>query len=105
MYFKTTLYLIPFAVYCTVLPLALPGQSYYRNDRLEQRHPDYRSNHGYRSYRGDSRNYRNDHYRSDRYRDHDRYNSRSRYQRNDCRRDDRHRRHRHRGLFDIRIRI
>jgi len=102
---RSTFYFSLLAIYCTVMPATLSGQDRYRNDRLEQRHSDYRSNYNSRSYRGSSRNHHHHSYRNHRHRDYDRYDSRNRgNNRNDCRRDDR-RRFRNRGLVDIIIRI
>lgn len=103
MFSKQTLSFFLVAAYCILTPLTVSGQYYSRNDRLEQRHP----NHDHRFDRGD---YEDDRYRSKdrdrRYRDDDRYRSGyDRYDRDDCRRDRHYKRHRHRGLFDILIRI
>ncbi|MBK8511639.1 MAG: hypothetical protein IPL56_05200 [Saprospiraceae bacterium] len=102
MYLKQTLGISLIAFYCTLIPMASNGQAYYRNDRLEQRHPNRYTPHRGHVYHNDSRHDYNDR-DGDRYRN-DRYKSRRpEYRRNECDRNDHHRyrRHRHKSLLGI----
>ncbi len=55
MYLKQTLGISLIAFYCTLIPMASNGQAYYRNDRLEQRHPHRYTPHRGHVYHNDSR--------------------------------------------------
>ncbi|MBK6815947.1 MAG: hypothetical protein IPG82_10955 [Saprospiraceae bacterium] len=106
MYLKQTLGISLIAFYCTLIPMASNGQAYYRNDRLEQRHPHHYTPERRHSYHHDSRYYYRgrdgDRYRNDRYR-----SRRPVARRNECDRNDHHwyRRHRHKSLLGIILRL